>query len=99
MATNTGVGSTLRSTSRAIPVVTLALTLSTFFALSYLICIAGYLLLPGLPIQHAALSNVLPGFSIGNWPGFFLGLAESVAWGWYVALGFGTLYNMFAARS
>lgn len=32
-------------------------------------------------------------------PSFFLGLAESLAWGWYVALVFAPLYNFFAARA
>jgi len=46
----------------AIPLVTLGLSLSLFFVISYLICIAGYLLLPGFPVQHAALSIFLPRF-------------------------------------
>jgi hypothetical protein len=33
-----------------------------------------------------------------SWQTFLLGLAESYAWGWYIALVFGPLYNFFAAR-
>src|SRR6266536_3307702 len=76
-------------------VVTLGLSLSAFFAISYLICIAGYLLFPGVPVQHAALSIFLPGFELLNWRSFFLGLVESVLWGWYIAVVFGPLYNFF----
>ena len=81
-----------------IPVVTLGLALSAFFAVSYAICILGYLLLPQFPIQHAALSAVLPGFTLLSWPSFFLGLAESLLWGWYIALMFGAIYNFIARR-
>ena len=46
----------------AIPIVTFGLSLSLFFVISYLICIAGYLLFPGFPVQHAALSIFFTGF-------------------------------------
>lgn len=49
---------------RHIPIVTFGLALSAFFVLSYLICILGYLLLPGLPVDHAALGIFLPGFTL-----------------------------------
>jgi len=77
----------------AIPIVTLGLSLSLFFVISYVICIAGYLLLPGFPVQHAALSIFLPGFELLSWQSYFLGLVESFIWGWYIALVFGPLYN------
>ena len=48
----------------ALRVVRLGLSLSIFFAISYVICIAGYLLVPGFPVQHAALSIFLPGFEL-----------------------------------
>jgi hypothetical protein len=48
--------------------------------------------------MHSALSIFLPGFKLLTWPDFFLGLVESIGWGWYVALVFGPLYNYFAAR-
>jgi hypothetical protein len=79
-----------------IPIVTLGLSLSLFFVISYLICIAGYLWLPGMPVQHAALSIFLPGFELLSWRSFCLGMAESFVWGWYITLVFGSLYNFFA---
>ena len=82
----------------AIRVMTLGLSLSVFFLISYVICIAGYLLLPGFPVQHAALSIFLPGFELLSWRSFCLGMAESFIWGWYIALVFGTLYNFFSRR-
>jgi len=84
--------------TKAIPIVTLGLSLSLFFVISYVICIAGYLLLPGFPVQHAALSIFLPGFEFLSWQSYFLGLIESFVWGWYIALVFGALYNFFSRR-
>jgi hypothetical protein len=82
----------------AIPIVTLGLSLSLFFVISYMICIAGYLWLPGLPVQHGALSIFLPGFELLSWRSFCLGMAESFIWGWYITLVFGSLYNFFRRR-
>lgn len=81
-----------------IPIVTLGLSLSAFLALSYVICILGYLLFPGLPIEHSALRIFLPGFRLLTWGSFFVGLAESFAWGWYFAVIFGSIYNFVARR-
>ena len=53
-----------RSEGASISVVTLGLSLSVFFVISYLICVFGYLVFPGLPIEHAALSIFLPGFEL-----------------------------------
>jgi hypothetical protein len=94
-------GSRPRSAAAAgtwISIVTLGLALSVFFAITYVICIAGYLLLPGLPVQHASLSVFLPGFELLSWRSFFLGLVESFSWGWYIAVVFAPLYNFFSRR-
>lgn len=81
-----------------VPVLALGLALSLFLVISYVICVLGYLLFPSLPIEHAALSIFLPGFTLLTWPSFFLGLVESFGYGWYVALIFGPIYNYFATR-
>jgi 2TM family of unknown function (DUF5676) len=81
-----------------IPVVALGLASSLFLAISFLLCVLGYLLLPSLPVPHAALSLVLPGFVLLTWRSFLLGLVESIGWGWYVTLIFGPLYNYFVSR-
>jgi hypothetical protein len=84
-------------TVRLIPVMALGTALSLFFVISYLICVTTYLI-PGLPISHAMLTIFLPGFELLSAWSFCLGLFESFAWGWYVALIFGPLYNFFALR-
>ena len=93
------VGVPLASHSgRTIPVLAFGMSLSLFSLISYVICIIGYLLFPSLPINHAALSIFLPGFELLSWPTFLLGLVESFAYGWYIALIFGPLYNFFVTR-
>jgi len=84
--------------AHSIPVFALGMGLSLFLAISYVLCVLGYLFLPSLPIAHSALSIVLPGFTLLSWSSFCLGLAESFGWGWYVALVFPPLNNFFAAR-
>lgn len=81
-----------------IPVVTLGLSLSLFLSFSYVLCILGYLFLPGLPVQHSALAIFLPGFQLLSWKTFFLGLGEAFGWGWYISLVFGPLYNFLVSR-
>ncbi len=86
------------SVVRRIPVVAFGLSLSAFLAISFVLCIVGFLIAPDLPVRHDALSVFLPGFRMLSWKRFLLGLAESYAWGWYIALIFAPLYNFFAAR-
>lgn len=86
-------------TAHFIPVLALGMALSLFLAVSYVLCVLGYLFFPNVPIEHTVLAIFLPGFTLLSWPSFFLGLVESFGWGWYVALVFGPIYNFFAARS
>ncbi len=84
--------------SRRIPIVAFGVALSAFFAISFAICILGYLidLIPA--VQHEWLSIFLPGFKLLSWGSFFLGLVESILWGWYIALVFGGIYNFCVSR-
>jgi len=84
--------------ARMIPVLALGMALSLFLAISYVICITSYLVLPGLPIKHDMLSIFLPGFELLSWQDFFLGLVESYAYGWYIALIWVPLYNVSVSR-
>jgi hypothetical protein len=81
-----------------IAVLALGMALSVFFAISYVLCVLGYVLFPSLPINHSALTIFLPGFDLLNWSTFCLGFIESLVWGWYIALIFGPLYNLFVVR-
>ena len=80
-----------------LPVAALGLSLGLFFAITFVLCIAYDLLFPGHAMNSAWL-RLLPGFIWLSWGSFLLGLVESFAYGWYVALVFGPLYNFFAAK-
>ena len=86
------------STNRLIPLIPFGLSLSLFACITYVICILGYLFVPGLPIQHSSLALFLPGFELLSWQSFLLGLCEVFFGGWYVTLIFVPLYNFFTAR-
>lgn len=80
-----------------IPVVALGMSLGLFLAVTFILCVGFGLLFPERAMYESWL-RLLPGFTWLSWPSFFLGLAESFGYGWYIALIFGPLYNFFATR-
>ena len=87
----------LRSVSR-IPVVALGMSLGLFLALSFVLCVLFDLWFPA-QAMNPIWAPLLPGFTWISWTSFALGLVEAFAYGWYIALVFGPLYNFFAART
>ena len=81
-----------------LPVFALGMSLGLFLAFTFAVCVAFDLLFPHMAMYPAWI-RFLPGFTWLTWPSFLLGLVEAFAYGWYVALVFGPLYNFFAARS
>jgi hypothetical protein len=79
-----------------VSIFTLGLSLSVFFAITFLLCLVFLLIIPDVGL-HVPWFQFLPGFSLSV-PGILIGLVESVAYGWYVGLLFGGLFNFFAAR-
>ena len=86
-----------REVAPRIPIFALGMSLGLFLALTYVLCVLFDLWFPGQAMYETWL-RLLPGFTWLTWPSFFLGLVESFAYGWYVALVFGPLYNFFATR-
>jgi len=80
-----------------IPIVALGLGLGVFLAVTYVLCVLFDLWFPNLAM-NPVWAPLLPGFRWISWPSFGLGLVEAVAYGWYVALVFGPLYNFFARK-
>ncbi len=72
------------------------LSVSLFLALTYLICVTFDLIFPAYAMNQA-WSALLPGFVWLSWTSFFLGLIETLAYGWYVGITFVPIYN-FVAR-
>lgn len=80
-----------------IPVIAFGMSLGLFLAITFVSCVLFDLWFPGAAMYETWL-KLLPGFTWLTWPSFFLGLVESFAYGWYVALIFGPLFNYFASR-
>ena len=80
-----------------IPLAALGLSLGIFFLITFALCVGYDLIFPGQAMYQSWL-RLLPGFAWLSWRSFGLGLVESFAYGWYVALVFAPLFNFFAAR-
>jgi 2TM family of unknown function (DUF5676) len=70
---------------------------SLFLAITFVLCVAFDLLFPA-HAMFVVWQKLLPGFTWLSWGSFVLGLVESYAYGWYVALIWVPLYNVFALR-
>ena len=73
------------------------MSVGLFFAVSYVLCIALGLIWWDAGL-HQPWLQFLPGFAWLSPGTFLLGLAESFAYGWYVALVFVPLFNFFNTR-
>ena len=80
-----------------IPIFAFGMGLGTFLAITFVLCVLYDLWFPEAAMYEVWL-KLLPGFTWLTWESFLLGLAESFAYGWYVAIIFGPLFNFFAAR-
>ncbi len=74
------------------------MSLGLFLAVSFVICVLFDLVFPGYAM-NPVWAPLFPGFTWLSWPSFFIGLVESFAYGWYVAVIFVPLYKFFATRS
>lgn len=70
---------------------------SLFLSITFLLCVGFDLLFPS-QAMYQAWQNLLPGFTWISWGSFFVGLLESYGYGWFLALIWVPLYNVFAAR-
>ena len=73
-------------------------SLASWMAISFTLCVIGGVVVPDLPIPHRTLELLLPGFRWISAPAFALGLAESAAYGGFAAWLFVSLHNHFARR-
>ena len=82
---------------RRLRIVPVGMSVGLLFVISYVLCVALGLIWweGGL---HQPWLQFLPGFSWLSPGTFLLGLVESFAYGWYVALVFVPLFNFFSAR-
>ena len=80
-----------------VPITALGLSLSSFFAISFLGCILLGLIVPDAGM-HRPWLQFFPGFEWVTPRGVVIGLIWTQVYGWYIALVLGSLSNFFAAR-
>ena len=81
-----------------LPVAALGWSLGIFFAIAFTLCVVFDLIFPSVAMNRVWLP-LLPWVSWITVPSFFLGLAETFLYGWFIALIFAPLFNLFAART
>lgn len=74
-------------------------TLSLFLLISYLLCVAFGLLVPGRFQMIEAWAPLLPGFEWLTVGGFLAGAVGSFLYGWYAAVLLVPLYRFFGRSS
>ncbi|HLG56171.1 MAG TPA: DUF5676 family membrane protein [Vicinamibacterales bacterium] len=84
--------------TRGLSLVAVGHATSLFLTITFTLCVAFDLVFP-THAMYRAWQNLLPGFTWISWGSFVLGLVESYGYGWYVALIWVPLYNVFAART
>jgi len=86
------------SDSNLMRIYPVGMSLGILLALSFALCVVFGLLFPGATMYQAWLP-LLPGVSWISWPSALLGLAESFAYGWYIAVIFVPAWNFFSRRA
>ena len=69
--------------------------LSLLLAISFVLCMIWGAVTPVNMHMHRAWEQMLPGFHMDSPLGLLIGLAESYLYGWYIAVIFVPLYNLF----
>jgi hypothetical protein len=72
--------------------------MSLFLAITFVLCVGFDLAFPQRAM-YQSWQALLPGFRWISWSSFVLGLVESYGYGWYFALIWVPLYNVFNARA
>lgn len=71
---------------------------SLFLTITFVLCVGFDLAFPEMAM-YKSWQALLPGFTWLSGASFLLGLVECYGYGWYVALIWVPLYNVFNARS
>lgn len=71
---------------------------SIFLAFTFALCV-GFDLVFAQHAMYEAWQKLVPGFVWLSWKSFLIGLLETYGYGWYFALIWVPLYNLFAIRS
>ena len=74
------------------------MSLGSWMAATFTICVLGGVIAPDLPIPHRTLELLLPAFRWISWGSFMLGLVETFVFGAYAGWLLASLHNFFARR-
>ncbi len=74
------------------------MALGILLASSFVLCVIFGLLFPNATMYQVWLP-LLPGVTWMSWPSAFLGLIESFAYGWYIAVIFVPAFNFFSRKA
>tara|TARA_R110002094_G_scaffold68764_2_gene78041 strand:+ start:1553 stop:1822 length:270 start_codon:yes stop_codon:yes gene_type:complete len=85
------------SDSKSLRIYPVGMSLGVLLAVSFALCVVFGLLFPGATMYKAWLP-LLPGVSWISWPSALLGLVESFAYGWYIAVILVPTWNFFSRR-
>ncbi len=80
-----------------VSVYAVGMSVGLFLAVSFVICVLFDLVFPGYAM-NPIWAPLFPGFTWLSWTSFFIGLVESFAYGWYVAVILVPLYKFFAKQ-
>src|SRR5262245_28786368 len=97
MTTTVSQTGTPESSVQRLRLVPVGMSVGLLFAISFVLCVALGLIWWDAGL-HRPWLQFLPGFAWLSPGTFLLGLVESFAYGWYVALVFVPLFNVFNAR-
>lgn len=71
---------------------------SLFLAIAFVLCVGFDLAFPQMAM-YRSWQALLPGFTWISWSSVLLGVVESYGYGWFLALIWVPLYNVFNARA
>ncbi|MEE8258795.1 MAG: DUF5676 family membrane protein [Sphingomonadales bacterium] len=73
------------------------MTLSLVMVVYFIVCVVWDLVFPQYAM-YTAWAIYYPGFEWITWPSFFLGVVESLIYGWLTAVIFVPIYNYFSRQ-
>ncbi len=86
------------SNPNPVRIYTVGMSVGILLSFSFALCVLFGLLLPAATMYQAWLP-LLPGVRWISWPSALLGLVESFAYGWYIAVVFVPTWNFFSRRA
>ncbi|MDF1671156.1 MAG: DUF5676 family membrane protein [Roseovarius sp.] len=90
-------GSMAAGTGR-LSVYAVGMSVGIFLAISFILCVGFGLIFPTMTMYQAWLP-LLPGFAWISLSSFVIGLVETFAYGWFIAVLFVPLFNYFSERA